>query len=46
MVREVRESGSKPSSGKHFVKTSIFPIHKLSREELSQKASFSEATSL
>jgi len=44
MIREVRESGSKPSSGKHSA--SISAIHNLSKEELSVKAPFSEQTSL
>ena len=44
MVREVRERGSKPSSGKHSA--SSFSIHKVSKEELSVKAPFNEPTSL
>jgi len=44
MVREVRESGSKPSSGNDSLFTSL--IHNLSKEELSPKAPFNEPTSL
>jgi len=44
MIREGRESGSKPSSGKHSTSGSI--IHKVSKEELSVRAPFSEPTSL
>ncbi|WVZ02179.1 hypothetical protein V8G54_022985 [Vigna mungo] len=44
MVREVRESGSKSSSGKDSA--SSFSIHKLFREGLSPKAPFNEPISL
>ena len=43
MVREVRETRSKPSSGKHSASNS--EIHKLTKEKRSLKAPFCELTS-